>query len=128
MKWGRAANAPAPTYPAYNVEHVLEWQLVTRFFDWVQETYYHDAASLDSLKPLTQPSAHVKFCDLWLDWWQWPIVIDGTSRTAKEHIRWAFPSKAAFTDDFVWLESNMNSPSKENVSHASCFYQRMELF
>ena len=119
MEWENTGNAPSPKAPEYHIEHVLEWQLVTRFFDWVQKEYYQNQASLDSLRPGAKTGARVKFCELWIDFWEWPVDIDGVTLPAKDHITRAYPSKKFHAEEFVWLQADMNTPSKANVSHPS---------
>ena len=133
MKWGNPLTPAKATHLKsaaggrykYQVEHVMEWQLVTHFFDWLNKK---KGSTFDHPDP-NQPQK-VDFCE----YFKGTILFDEDPalkkantiqkfalpgqtelRTPRGHLAAAYPSKSKFPTEFVFLEKEMNSPAKTNV-------------
>ena len=100
----------------YEIEHILEWQVVTKFFDWVSDTHHKAQQFLPDPEPGAQPSKKLTFCQYWTNLWDFEFPINSQTRTAKDHIKHAYPSSQDHVGEFVWLDRDLNAPAKEQVS------------
>ena len=113
---------PRTTNPrGYQIEHVLEWQLVVQFFTWINDKRirgprfrnpYSDAATKD-----------LNFCGYWKETWFGTgsdsskfSIGDSQERNVRQHLQSAYPGTNNFLEEFVWLETTINSPGKQYVS------------
>ncbi|KAL1591766.1 hypothetical protein SLS60_011765 [Paraconiothyrium brasiliense] len=109
----------------YQIEHVLEWQVVTKFFDWLLVKL--DKKKYENPNPnqvLSNGNRNtIKFCNYLDATWhgaftpQFKLAFSGddVERTALGHIKWAYPSKNHFDDEFVYLQTAINAPAKEQM-------------
>ena len=102
----------------YQIEHVLEWQIVTKFFEWV-EIKKKDEQFDD---PDPKNNKKMGFCAYWKATWEGaysPIFKlkpdDKKELNALDHLRYAYPGKDNFPEEFVWLQTTVNSPAKAQV-------------
>ena len=104
--------------PDYQVEHVLEWQVVTKFFEWLSK----GPLKKKFTDPNPKKTGTLDFCKYWLETWDgsYPSMFklngNGEARNAIEHLRFAYPARGNFEDEFVWLEKNINMKAKSQVS------------
>jgi hypothetical protein len=116
MEWGNGKAFKKDPSTRYEVEHVLEWQLVTGFFDWMN-IIYHDKQQKFG-KPNGSAGQLVDFCGLWngILAKSFPMPGKATPQSPLEHIRQEYPSKTNdYKNEFVWLEKEINSPAKAQV-------------
>lgn len=77
----------------YEVEHIMEWQLVTKFFDYLDHDHFGGRAQFTDPDP-AQNGAQIGFCDYWTKTWnnqRFTIAVNGnTPRTAQKHLAWQF--------------------------------------
>lgn len=105
----------------YETEHIMEWQMVTSFFKtleekWTSKLWDHpDPKALDANGKRKQ----IGFCAYWKEHWisnvgQFSI---GTSpaMTVQKHIAYEYPSDTRYRNEFVVLQSKINSPAKQSV-------------
>ena len=102
----------------YQVEHVLEWQVVTKFFEWVQAKKGNE--KFDNPDPTK--SNRVAFCPYWKATWEGahsPVFKlnpdDKKELNAIDHLRYAYPGKGNYEEEFVWLHTAVYSPAKAQV-------------
>lgn len=102
----------------YQVEHVLEWQVVTKFFDWVQTK----KANVKFDNPDPSKTNQLAFCPYWRATWEGansPVFklkpTDKKELNALDHLRHAYPGKDNFEEEFVWLHTAVNAPAKAQV-------------
>jgi hypothetical protein len=132
MAWGDATfkgkKAVGTTAGAlYEVEHILEWQLVTSFFDYLNEDIFKDD-TFDHPNPLEVVSgkrAKINFCKYWAETWKdSPMFALGgavAKRDPMTHLKWAYPGTQNYIEEFVMLEDNINAPAKTQVSSLLAF-------
>lgn len=118
MEWGNGGSFTKQTTTKYEVEHILEWQLVTGFFDWMNEEHYSKKRKFDDPK---NPANKVDFCTYWVGTWKdtKAFAIPGKTNalTPLDYVRQEFPSKTnEFQNEFTWLEKPLNKPAKAEVS------------
>jgi hypothetical protein len=108
----------------YQIEHVLEWQTVTYFFDWVNKKMRSDTPRFDNPDPKSK-GGKPDFCGYWKGLWlgasQPSFSIDNSvDRTPSEHLKFAYPGIISGNfnhgKEFVWLHKLINAPAKSNVS------------
>jgi hypothetical protein len=124
MEWGSTQNSfqkvPLAQGGIYEVEHILEWQLVTKFFEWLNEDHFGGRTQFIDPDP-AKNGAQIDFCMYWRKTWNAPaftIQLNGNSaRTAKDHIAWQYPNSRGFQDEFVWLQKDINKPAKQHVQN-----------
>jgi hypothetical protein len=120
MEWGDGGTFKKATGAKYEVEHILEWQLVTGFFDWMSKSHYQGKRKYDN--PDTVKGGKVDFCDYWVGTFAAAPAIalasrPGTTKTPLDYVRDEFPSKSnAYKGEFAWLEDEVNAPAKAQVS------------
>lgn len=127
----RAAAKPAAGIPEtdYQVEHVLEWNVVTRFFDWVRD---QKPGKVFEHPDKAQKGKKVDFCEYWRQTWTTADVqlqtfkitdgspnSDGPAKGVLAHLASAFPGKDNFPEEFVYLHTLLNAPAKSDVGHAT---------
>jgi hypothetical protein len=117
MEWGNGGTFRKVATTGYQVEHILEWQLVTNFFDWMNVEYNGGQSKFDNPKG----GVKVDFCEHWKGTWAntKAFTISGkpVAYNPLDFIRKEFPSTTNdFKNEFVWLESTINSPAKAQVS------------
>lgn len=113
MQWGSGPALKKPTAANYEVEHILEWQLVTGFFDWLSNTHF-GGQTFPNPEPLS--ASRIDFCQYWLKFWDYRFPIGQHTRNAEEHIQHAFPYKnGPYENEFVWLDADINAPAKAEV-------------
>lgn len=121
----RPQRAAGTSQSDYEIEHVLEWQIVTKFFEWVRDEK-HPGKVFDSPDPAA--SGKVDFCDYFKATWAadpkaaaGPKFKIGTSpaRNAMDHLKYAYPGKKNHENELVWLEDTINAPAKQHVSFPS---------
>jgi hypothetical protein len=121
MEWGDGGKFTKATGAKYEVEHILEWQLVTGFFEWMSKSHYQGKRKYDDPDP--KKTGKVDFCDYWVGTFAAAPAISlatrpGTTKTPLDYIRDEFPSKSNdYKDEFAWLEDEVNAPAKAQVSH-----------
>ena len=106
----------------YEVEHILEWQLVTKFFEWLDEEEFGGLAQFTDPDP-AQNGAQIDFCTYWKKTWtpKFTIPVNGNRpKTAKKHLAWRYPG-VDFRDEFVWLQEDINAPAKQQVGLSASF-------
>jgi hypothetical protein len=115
---GAAREAGGLTRADYQIEHVLEWQVVTKFFEWVQTK--KGAERFDNPDP--KQKGKLAFCPYWRATWEGaysPVFKlkpdDKKELNAIDHLRYAYPGKGNFEEEFVWLQTAVNSPAKAQV-------------
>lgn len=118
MEWGNGGSFKRQTSTQYEVEHILEWQLVTGFFDWMNDKHYNNKRKFDDPK---KPGNKVDFCDYWVGIWKdakaFTIPGKPIARTPLDFVRQEYPSKTnEFKNEFAWLEKPLNKPAKAEVS------------
>lgn len=102
----------------YQIEHVLEWQVVTKFFEWVQTKKADE--KFDNPDP--KKTNKLKFCPYWKatrEGANSPVFKlkpdEKKELNALGHLRYAYPGKNNFPEEFVWLHTAVNSPAKAQV-------------
>jgi hypothetical protein len=119
----RASSSVEPRglrYPgAGQTEHVMEWQSVTGFFNWMSATH-HAGRTFRSPEP--NQNGQLSFCEYITLYWD----LDGSSHrfalpggpalTPREHVATAYPHNNVDEPDFVLLQDKINSPAKAHVS------------
>jgi hypothetical protein len=109
---------------SYQIEHVLEWQVVTYFFDWVNKKIRSGKPQFDDPNPRNK-GKKTDFCGYWKGLWlgtsQPSFSIDkSVDRTPSEHLKFAYPGiingNLNHGKEFAWLHALLNSPAKTNVS------------
>lgn len=103
---------------------------MTKFFDWLKVKL--DSKKFDNPNP-AQTLANgnrktIKFCNYLDQTWhgsstpQFELAFskDNVKRTPLGHIKWAFPGKKHHEDEFVYLQTTINAPAKEQVCLATC--------
>ncbi|KAL1608080.1 hypothetical protein SLS60_003019 [Paraconiothyrium brasiliense] len=121
MQWGGSHNnfhkVPRAQGGEYEIEHVLEWQTVTRFFEWLNDHHFAKKRKFTDPDP-TQGGARIDFCEYWSKTWAtqaFTIDVNGRSRVdAKKHIARQYPG-VNFRNEFVWLQKDINKPAKQNM-------------
>ncbi|OAG02084.1 uncharacterized protein CC84DRAFT_1252184 [Paraphaeosphaeria sporulosa] len=124
----KQSERPAPGFVQgdYQIEHVLEWQVVTKFFDWLKLRKFSKSAfdnpdrnALDKNGKRRQ----IGFCEYLKVTWDNPtpptfklaFSKDDQERTALGHIQWAYPGKNHFEKEFVYLQTTVNAPAKQQM-------------
>lgn len=103
----------------YHIEHILEWQTVAKFFDWInRKGKKYPNPDLSNNK-----GPELDFCEYWKDQWrgsfQQPWSVNGgEARKPLEHLAHAYPGLTNRPEEFVWLQASINTPAKSNVSKA----------
>jgi hypothetical protein len=95
-------------------------QVVTKFFDWISENK-KKGKIYDSPRP--KASTKLTFCEYSKATWdsansppKFQLNNQGESRFALDHIRYAYPSNLQCKDEFIYLQTAVNSPAKATVS------------
>jgi len=130
-EWGGPLTDVKSTKALYEVEHVLEWQVVTKFFDWI----YEIKKRTETFPGPDTTSERVNFCAYFINSWDrdpytseidkennnlvisneaQPITIDGETKTPRQFLADEFPG-TTFREEFVMLEANINAPAKAEV-------------
>ncbi|KAJ8111288.1 hypothetical protein OPT61_g6081 [Boeremia exigua] len=120
--WRADSSVEPPSLPgarspgAGQTEHVLEWQSVTGFINWMSATR-HSGRMFPHPDP-TQ-GGQLSFCDYITYYWD---LNSGNHRfalpgspdllTPTEHIASAYPRNGVHETDFVLLQDKINSPAK----------------
>ncbi|KAF2641037.1 hypothetical protein P280DRAFT_542083 [Massarina eburnea CBS 473.64] len=115
--------ADSPTEPAGlhgagagQSEHVLEWQSVTGFIDWLDRRYtsFQD--------PELKSNGQVSFCEYITKYWDLPnsrfrfALAGGNEMTPVEHIASVYPSNdQAYRHEFVLLQDTINMHAKARM-------------
>lgn len=95
----------------YDSEHVLEWQLIALFF---RELNNNEATILD---PDPRVNSQLAFCKYVEKYWTVDFAIaGGTPKNPAQHIADQYPTVNTFTDEWVLLEHDINTPAKGKVS------------
>jgi hypothetical protein len=104
----------------YHIEHILEWQTVAKFFDWMDRKMAKAGTKFTHPDPTLQNKDQLTFCKYWVEQWkgsyQSQITINGKTMVPLDHMKYAYPGVNNREDEFVWLQSSMNTPAKSNVS------------
>ncbi|KAJ4988691.1 glycosyl hydrolases family 18 protein [Stagonosporopsis vannaccii] len=94
---GEAKEAKDLKRTDYQIEHILEWQVVTKFFEWVQTKKADE--KFDNPDP--KRTNKLKFCPYWKATWEGansPVFElkpdDKKDMNALDHLRHAYPAKA----------------------------------
>lgn len=101
----------------YDSEHVMEWQIVTDFFQKMQAK---GGSNYDHPDP-NQAGVKTDFCTYWIESWsledtQAFSIDNGAAMTPWSHIASAYPSKQNFKEEMIRLQNNINQRAKANVS------------
>lgn len=100
-------------------------QIVTKFFDWLSTKLsnksYRDPDPNHVLK--NGKRKPIDFCNYLKATWHNPYTPmfklafsgDDVKRSAIDHLKWAYPSRNHFEDEFVYLQTTVNAPAKEQV-------------
>jgi hypothetical protein len=104
----------------YHIEHILEWQTVAKFFDWMDRKMTGEKKTYTNPDPSQQSKGELSFCRYWVEQWKgsYPskITINGKTMEPLDHMARAYPGVDNREEEFVWLQSSMNTPAKSNVS------------
>lgn len=117
MEWGSTKNqfekVPETQGGQYEIEHILEWQVVTGFFDWLDKHFKGQKF------PDPTGSNTIDFCTYFENTWgsQTFTIAENhpTATDAKDHLALQYPHSKKFEDEFVWLQKDINKPAKQNV-------------
>jgi hypothetical protein len=127
---GEAKEARGLTRRDYQIEHVLEWQVVTKFFVWVN--IKKGAEEFVDPDPNSKKKTKLDFCQYFKATWEGansPVFKlnpdDKEELNAMGHLKWAYPGKGNFEEEFVWLHTAVNSPAKSQV-RLSCLTHATE--
>lgn len=114
---------------AGQTEHVLEWQSVTGFINWMSATRH---AGRTFQNPDPTQNGQLSFCDYITQYWDLNsrnhrFALPGSQAllTPTQHIATAYPHTNVDEEDFVLLQDKINSPAKAHVSsnaHKSKIY------
>ncbi|KAJ3960206.1 hypothetical protein N0V92_003183 [Colletotrichum tropicale] len=108
----------------YHTEHVLEAQMIDQFFLWLDKK----KSNLPDPTPGAAKGSTVSFCQYVNELWDvpafaWPNepTTGGVGKlwTPIQHIAAQFPTRTFKSDDFVALESAINTPSKTSAWRAN---------
>jgi hypothetical protein len=106
----------------YHIEHILEWQTVAKFFDWMNRK--PDSVSRKFKDPGS--TSKMTFCEYFGVHWKGPypqdLTINGKTLSPIEHIAQAYPGVGNREEEFVWLQATINTPAKSNVSTTALLY------
>jgi hypothetical protein len=104
----------------YHIEHILEWQTVAKFFDWMDRKMTAGKKTYTNPDPSQQSKGELSFCRYWVEQWKgsYPskITINGKTMEPLDHMARAYPGVDNREEEFVWLQASMNTPAKSNVS------------
>ncbi|KAL1607711.1 hypothetical protein SLS60_002646 [Paraconiothyrium brasiliense] len=113
----RVSSFDRRTPVVYEIEHILEWNTVTNFFDWLNEERFKGRRwpHPDPNKRARQPT--VNFCGFWKEVWNSgpAFQMNGAALTANKHLASKYPSSQHFTKEFVWLQKELNKPAKTEM-------------
>jgi hypothetical protein len=122
MQWGHTAAFRGVSGTKYEVEHVLEWNVVTSFFEWIDKKKGNTFPNPDPRQvDAAGTPMMMKFCPYFKILWEGsgiqPFSIkNGPLLGPLAHIAYAYPSAVKYTDEFVLLEDDINAPAKSEVS------------
>lgn len=121
----RAAEKPAVGIPVtdYEVEHILEWNVVAGFFEWVRD---QRPGNVFEHPEKAQKGKKVDFCEYWRQTWTtddvklltFDIDGDGPKQSVLDHLASAYPGTKNFPEEFVYLHTHLNAPAKSDVGPA----------
>jgi hypothetical protein len=104
----------------YHIEHILEWQTVAKFFDWMNRKKEAEGKTYTNPDPTNNLKGELNFCQYWKEQWKgsYPqdLTINGKTLKPLDHMAQAFPGVNNREEEFVWLQASMNTPAKSNVS------------
>jgi len=133
-----SANSQYEPQRVGETEHVLEWQSVTGFIDWLNARYKSSGTQFQD--PDTTSNQPLSFCKYIIKYWdlhtgnnqasQYTFAINnGAAMNPVEHLASVYPSNdPAHSHEFVLLQSDINAPAKANVSiHVFERYVRTKL-
>lgn len=108
------------TAGAGQTEHVMEWQSVTGFINWMSATQHAGRTFQD---PDPTQNRQLSFCDYITQYWDLNsrnhrFALPGSQAllTPTQHIAMAYPHNSVDEGDFVLLQDKINSPAKAHVS------------
>ena len=110
---------------AYHIEHILEWQVVTGFFDWIGKKKV-TGTTFDDPDTGGRGGKKMGFCSYFKAQWAGSFIqkfsVDGAKgveRLPLDHLKEAYPANGAghHQDEFVWLHFTVNGV-KEDVSYS----------
>lgn len=132
--WGGPLDKQAPkSLTTYESEHVLEWQTITGFLDYVNRLPAYQVKEDDNgvtrktYSFFTHPDPaqngkKIDFCQYFNATWA-PLENDVTFKigTGKKLPAWKnmaaeYPSNNNYKNEFILLQKNINAPVKANVS------------
>jgi hypothetical protein len=101
-------------------------QVVTNFFKWVSEKKTGKVFTNPDPKKLDQnKNRMMDFCDYLDATWGGSFLRsfklkghpggEDDVRSAQSHIAFAYPSQKFFEDDFIYLQTTVNAPAKQQV-------------
>ncbi|KAJ8110664.1 hypothetical protein OPT61_g6548 [Boeremia exigua] len=103
----------------YHIEHILEWQTVAKFFDWIERKTKAAKKTFKNPDVSHNKAEQVDFCEYFKEHWQgsYPqeLTIDGKTMTPILHMAQAYPGVGNREEEFVWLQASMNTPAKSNM-------------
>jgi hypothetical protein len=103
---------------AGQTEHVMEWQSVTGFFNWMSATH-HAGRTFRSPEP--NQNGQLSFCEYITLYWDLDqsshrfALPGGPALTPRQHVATAYPHNMVDEQDFVLLQDKINSPAKAHV-------------
>ena len=105
-------------HPVYATEHIIELQLVALFIDAMNEKWGTDF--IDYTPAGDGRTKKTDFCGALKALWRTVkesdrFAMDGENRDPIDHLMHAFPGKMLYTNEFVLLESGVNT-AKQGVS------------
>jgi hypothetical protein len=129
MEWGGSHNnfkkVPRNLGGEYEVEHILEWQLVTGFFTWLNEEHFGRRKQFTNPEIAKKKGVKVDFCTYWRKTWDAPAftipVNRNRAQNAKQHVAWQYPG-VDFRNEFVFLQKDINKPAKQQVRKPRSFH------
>ncbi|RDL32981.1 uncharacterized protein BP5553_08420 [Venustampulla echinocandica] len=120
----RTKGSPESKKAKYEIEHIMEWQIVTGFFDWIATT----KAKGNKFPNPDGSDKKVDFATYFKATWVMDgenkdpgqtfelVASDGTPEgqplTPREHLASVYPSVNEHIDEFVYLEAEINAPAK----------------
>lgn len=101
----------------YQIEHILEWNTVTSFFDWLNEDHFKDRRWPHPNPNRRAGTPTVNFCTLWKEIWNSApaFQLNGQTLSPNKHLASKYPSSRHFVKDFVWLQKELNNLAKTGM-------------
>ncbi|KAF1978273.1 hypothetical protein BU23DRAFT_654827 [Bimuria novae-zelandiae CBS 107.79] len=103
----------------YHIEHILEWQAVAKFFDWMDRKKKAEQKTYQDPDLNKKVRDGLSFCQYWKAQWKGaypqPITINGKTLEPIDHMAQAYPGLNNRLEEFVWLQATINTPAKSSM-------------